>query len=675
MFRSISEPTRGQRHSVNSCGIDRAGSRDDITAHFIGSIVYVAEGLSQVSQQAPLLVIDGQQRLTTVLLLIKALAQALGDDEPVDGFSAPKLNEYYLTNHLEKGDRYFKILLSQTDNSSFQAIIRDTHQPSEPSLCVTQNFALFNKLLRDTSKSDLATVCRGLDKLVLVDITLDQHKDNAQQIFESMNSTGKELSQADLIRNFVLMGLEQESQTNLYNDYWRPMEKDFGQEAYGTQFNSFMRHYLTVRTGTIPREHEVYKAFKDYSSEQGQGEALVKDIHTFAGYFCALALGAEQDATLRRVFQDLRELKAGVAYPLLLRLYADYANNKLSAADLVAAVRLVESYVFRRAICNIPTNSMNTTFASFGKSLQENRYLESLQEHFCSLPSYRRFPRDEEFLCELQQRNLYHFRHKSYWLRRFESHDRKESVPDEYTSEHILPQNPDLSPAWKLALGDDWQRIQLKYLHTLGNLTLTGYNAEYKDRPFTDKRDMSGGFKESPLKLNEMLRGLEKWDENAIQKRAKVLADQALIVWGSPPKLNDSTPASQPKPVPSPSDYCIDDHRFLCRPGVVREVFDAFSKEVLALDPCVSEEFRKDYVAYKAETNFVDAVPLAKRLRLSFNMPFTEMRDPKKLCRDVTHVGGWGNGDVEIGLQSLDELPYVMSLVRQSFDHQMGDGG
>ncbi len=656
--------------------IDRAGSRDDITAHFIGSIVYVAEGLSQVSQQAPLLVIDGQQRLTTVLLLIKALAQALGDDEPVDGFSAPKLNQYYLTNHLEKADRYFKLLLSQTDNLSFQAIIRDRLQPSEPSLCVTQNFALFKKLLRDTSKSDLATVCRGLDKLVLVDITLDQHQDNAQQIFESMNSTGKELSQADLIRNFVLMGLEQQPQTNLYNDYWRPMEQDFGQEAYGTQFNSFMRHYLTVRTGKIPREDKVYQAFKDYSSEQGQGiEALVKDIHTCAGHFCALALGGEQDATLRRVFEDLRELKAGVAYPLLLRLYADYANDKLSAADLVAAVRLVESYVFRRAICGIPTNSMDRTFASFGKSLQENRYLESLQEHFCLLHSYRRFPRDEEFLCELQQRNLYHFRHKGYWLRRFESHDRKESVPDEYTIEHILPQNPDLSSDWQLALGDDWERIQREYLHTLGNLTLTGYNAEYKDRLFTDKRDMSGGFKESPLKLNEMLRGLDKWDENAIQMRANMLAAQALIVWGSPPKLNDSTPSSQPKPAPSPSDYCIDDHRFLCESEEVREVFDAFRKEVLALDPCVREEFRKDYVAYKAETNFVDAVPQATRLRLSFNMPFAELRDPKKLCKDVTNLGRWGNGDVEIGLQSLDELPYVMSLVRQSFDHQMGDGG
>ena len=529
--------------------IDRAGSRDDITAHFIGSIVYVAEGLSQVSQQAPLLVIDGQQRLTTVLLLIKALAQALGDDEPVDGFSAPKLNQYYLTNHLEKADRYFKLLLSQTDNLSFKAIIRDTPQPSEPSLCVTQNFALFNKLLRDTSKSDLATVCRGLGKLVLVDITLDRRQDNAQRIFESMNSTGKELSQADLIRNFVLMGLEQQSQTNLYNDYWRPMEQDFGQEADGTQFDSFMRHYLTVRTGKIPRKDKVYKAFQNYSYEQGQGfEALVKDIHTFAGHFCALALGGEQDATLRRVFEDLRELKAGVAYPLLLRLYADYANDKLSVADLAAAVRLVESYVFRRAICDAATNSMNQTFASFGKSLQENRYLESLQEHFCSLDFRRRFPRDEEFLRKLQQRDLYRrFRHKSYWLRRWENYGRKEHVTEECTIEHILPQNSDLSLAWQRELGDDWQRIHQEYLHTLGNLTLTGYNSEYKDRPFAEKRDMSGGFKESPLKLNKMLGGCDKWNENAIRMRAKVLADQALIVWGSPPNLNDSTPASSTK--------------------------------------------------------------------------------------------------------------------------------
>jgi uncharacterized protein with ParB-like and HNH nuclease domain/predicted transport protein len=655
----------------------RAGSSDAISVHFIGSIVYVEEGLSQATHLAPLLVIDGQQRLATLSLLLEALARELGDSEPIDGFSAVKLRHYYLSNPLEKGERFYKLLLSQTDNASLKAIVTRSEQPKEPSLRVTQNFDLFTAWLKE-QRGNLPAVCRGLAKLVVVDIALSRDQDNPQLIFESMNSTGKELSQADLIRNFILMGLEPGLQTRLYEEYWRPMELDFGQEAYGTQFDSFMRHYLTVRTGEIPREREVYEAFKDYSRStpvQGAGiEALVKEIRAFARYFCALALGREPDATIGVAFHDLRELKVDVAYPFLLELYHDYANDTLSAADFAAAVRLVEAYVFRRAICAIPTNSMNKTFATFGKALQRDRYLESIQAHFLTLPSYRRFPADDEFRRDLHTRDMYNFRSRSYWLRRLENHGRKERVPvDEYTIEHILPQNLDLPAAWRQALGPEWQRVQQQWLHTLGNLTLTGYNTEYSDRSFTEKRDMAGGFRESPLKVNASLGLLEVWNEATIQERAGRLADQALAVWTAP-KLDTATLAAyQPEKPATAGGYTIEDHPHLLTGGM-REVFEVFRKEVLALDPCVTEEFKKLYVAFKAETNFVDVVPQAKRLILTLNTTFAEINDPKELCRDVTGMGRWGNGDVEVGLRSLDELPYVMGLVRQSYERQMGDG-
>ena len=655
----------------------RAGSSDTIAVHFIGSIVYVEQGLSQVTHQAPLLVIDGQQRLTSLSLLIEALARALGDTEPVDGFSAAKLRHYYLSNPLESGDRYFKLLLSQTDNASLKAIIKHVEQPQEPSLRVAQNFALFTELLKER-KDDFAPVCRGLAKLVVVDIALSRDQDNPQLIFESMNSTGKELSQADLIRNFVLMGLEPTLQSRLYEEYWRPMEQDFGQEAYGTQFDSFMRHYLTVQTGDIPREREVYEAFKNYSRttpvQEAGIESLVRDIRTFARYFCALALGSEENSALSTVFQDLRELKVDVAYPFLLELYHDYANAALEPDDFASAVRLVEAYVFRRAICAIPTNSLNKTFATFGKALKKDRYIESIRAHFLMLPSYRRFPSDEEFHRDLHNRDLYHFPRRSFWLRRLENHGRKERVAvDEYTIEHILPQNPELPVSWRHALGDDWQRVQQQWLHTLGNLTLTGYNTEYSDRDFVEKRDMKGGFAESPLRLNAGLGQIDAWNEAAIQKRAGRLADQALTVWPSP-TLDAATLADyQPEKTAVSGGYTIDDHPQLLTPAT-HDLFEAFRKEVLALDACVTEEFMKLYVAYKAETNFVDVVPQAKRLRLSLNMTFAEIKDPRGLCKDVTNVGRWGNGDVEIGLTSLDELPYMMGLVRQSYERQMGDG-
>jgi len=659
----------------------RCGGNDKIAVHFVGSIVYIESGLSQVTHQAPLLVIDGQQRLSTVTLMLAALADAVADGEPFEGFSQRKIRNYFLLNPEESGDRHFKLLLSQTDKATLTAIVGQNEAPKEHSLRVTENHALFKQWI-DESKIDLATLCKGLAKLVVVDIALNREQDNPQLIFESMNSTGKELSQADLIRNFILMGLEPKLQTRLYEQFWRPMEVDFGQEAYGTHFDGFMRHYLTVKTGEIPNINAVYDAFKAHArtsrdSEVGENahiEALVRDIRDYARHFCAMALGTETEPDLKRAFHDLRELKVDVAYPFLLELYHDYVMGHLSKDDFVRSVRLVEAYVFRRAICSIPTNSMNKTFATFTKALKKDRYLESIEAAFLLMPSYRRFPKDEEFHRDLQTRDLYNFRSRSYWLRRFENHGRKEHVPvDEYTIEHILPQNEQLSPAWRSALGPEWQRIQQTWLHTLGNLTLTGYNSEYSDRPFAEKRDMEKGFKQSPLKLNDGLGQLDHWNEEAIKTRAGKLAGLATQVWAGP-KLDAAVLAAyQPRKVSSES-YSIQDHPNLLAPSV-RPLFEAFRKAVLALDPCVTEEFLKLYVAYKAETNFVDVVPQAKRLRLSLNMRFPDVIDPKGLCKDVTDMGRWGNGDVSLTLSNLDELPYVIGLVRQSLELQLGNGG
>jgi uncharacterized protein with ParB-like and HNH nuclease domain/predicted transport protein len=654
----------------------RTGSNDAIAAHFIGSIVYIEKGLYQVSSLSPLLVIDGQQRLTTVMLIIEALARRLGDTEPVDGFSAKKLRNYYLLNPLEDGERGFKLLLTQTDKHSLLALMQQKPLPADPSLRIKDNFAFFDEQVRALG-SDLVPLCKGLAKLVIVDIALSRERDNPQLIFESMNSTGRELSQADLIRNFILMDLEPAHQTKLYEDHWRPMEVAFGQEAYSSQFDGFMRHYLTLKSGAIPNVKAVYEAFKaharDPNVEAVGVDALVADIHMFANYFCAMALGKESDKDLRAAFQDLRELRVDVAYPFLLELYNDYSQGILPKSDFLQAVRLIEAYVFRRSVCSIPTNSLNKTFATFGRVLKKDRYLESIQAHMLNLPSYRRFPRDEEFKREIVVRDLYNFRNRSYWLRRLENHGREERVPvDEYTIEHIMPQNENLSVKWQEALGPDWQRVWETWLHTLGNLTLTGYNSRYSDRPFVEKRDMEGGFRESPLHLNKGLGVIDSWNETTIKQRAERLALLACDVWRAP-DLSAEVLASYHPIVPKPGVYTIDDHMYLAKSSPVRPLFDAFRKEVLALDPCVTEEFLKLYVAYKAETNFVDVVPQAKRLRLSLNLQFHELNDPKGLAKDVTNIGRWGNGDVEVGLAKLEELPYIMGLVRQAFEKQMGN--
>ena len=378
----------------------RTGGKDDISAHFVGSIVYIEKGLYHITSQSPLLVIDGQQRLTTATLILESLARHLGDTEPVDGFSAKKLRNYYLLNPLEEGERGYKILLTQTDEESLLALVKQKPQPAENSLRIAENFAFFEAQINALG-TNLTDLCKGLAKLVIVDIALSRDQDNPQLIFESMNSTGRELSQADLIRNFILMGLEPAHQTRLYEDHWRPMEVAFGQEAYGAHFDSFMRHYLTFKTGEIPNIREVYDAFKAHARDSdvaAQGvDTLVADIRAFAEYYCAMGLGKETDKDLSAAFKDLRELKVDVSYPFLLELYHDYRQGVLAKEQLSQAVRLVEAYVFRRAVCSIPTNSLNKIFATFSRAFKKGHYLESIQAHLLLLPSYRRFPSDEEF--------------------------------------------------------------------------------------------------------------------------------------------------------------------------------------------------------------------------------------------------------------------------------------
>ena len=652
----------------------RAGRSDSIQAHFVGSIVYIQDS-GPVTMRESLLVIDGQQRLTTVSLLLEALAQILGDDEPVDGFSTPKIRSYFLLNPLERGDRKYKLILSQTDRDSLCALVDQRSLPREYSIRIEANFGLFKKWLHE-AKSDLAAVCKGLSKLLIVDISLDRNYDNPQLIFESLNSTGRELSQADLIRNFVLMRLDTDLQSRLYTGYWRPMETDFGQEGYVTHFDGFMRHYLTVKTGEIPNINSVYEAFKKHAEKQKAAgvEALVSDVRVYAGYYCAVALCTETDPDLKMAFEDIRELRVDVAYPLLLELYHDYRNQKLSKKDLLEAARLIESYVFRRAVCGIPPNSLNKTFATFTRDLKKDRYLESLKAVFLLLPSYRRFPDDEEFQRELQRKDLYNFRSRSYWLRRVENFERKERVSlADYTIEHIMPQNENLSPAWKAELGPDWERIHKDYLHTLGNLTLTAYNSEYSDRSFEDKRERKGGFAQSPLHLNEAVRNVVHWTESAMQNRAASLAGRAVNVWPFP-QLDQAVLDSYRPRRSNGASYSLADHPFLSSERL-RPVFEEFRKQVLALDPCVVEEFLKFWVAYKAETNFVDIIPMSQKIRLSINIPFGEIQDPQRLGRDVTNLGHYGNGDVEVEFASLSEIPYIMSLVRQAFERQMDSLG
>jgi len=517
----------------------RIAQDDQIPAHFLGSVVYVERGIYHVSSITQLLLIDGQQRLTTLSLLLAALGERLAtvEAEQRSDITRKKIYNYYLLNAEESGDDRYKLLLTRNDKTTLISILEGTEEPDPASIRIQENYRFFQNLIQQDIV-DPMTLYKGISKLVVVDISLEP-QDNPQLIFESLNSTGMDLSQADLIRNYVLMGLEPNVQEKLYTSYWYPMEQSFGREQNVSLFNRFMRDYLTTKadSGKIPNIDEVYVTFKAYHQRHStlSISEIVEDIYRYSKYFIRMVLAREKDAGIKQCFDDIKTLDVNVVYPFLLEVCHDYELQRLSRSDFIAILRLIESYVFRRLVCGIPTNNLNKVFAALAREVDKEHYLESVQANLLQKSAGARFPRDEEFRTAFVVKNMYNFRVLRYLLSKMENYKRKESVNiDEYTIEHILPQNARLSPAWQEELGPNWQEVQEKYLHTIGNLTLTGYNAELSDSPFLEKRDMEGGFAGSPLQLNKGLASVEQWNAAEIEKRAQKLASIAIDIWTFP---------------------------------------------------------------------------------------------------------------------------------------------
>lgn len=608
--------------------IIKTGGNDQIEGHFIGSILYV---LADDTHSSPLLIIDGQQRLTTITLLFIALRNHLSDEVKILGKFSRKEIESYLINNNKDGDKKFRLILSESDKDTLLSLIdKNKRKPSEPSLKIMENFKLFEEWIRKNTDK-LETIFKGLEKLMIVWIALKKEKDDPQLIFESMNSKGIELTQTDLIRNYIVMETEVEKQEDFYNQYWRAMEENFKQSEKQSKredlFNKFVRHYLTIKIGKIPNEKRVYEAFKDYRQKEGiEIENLLKDLQKYCGYFCQIVFKKEddKDKDLNKALGFLVDLERDVIYPLLLELYSDYSDGVLSKADFIPIIALIESYICRRAVCGLGTNSLNKVFPFVTKKINKDQYLESIKVHFGYLTEKQRFPNNDEFKEHFITIDFYHFQKREYFLERLENFERKERVyAHEYTTEHIMPQT--LKEEWERDLGENFQAIHDKYLHTIGNLTLTGYNKEYNNKPFKEKRDMEKGFKQSPLRLNQSLKDLEVFGEKEIEKRANDLADWALKIW-TYPKLDAET-LEKYKPKKEKKVYDLSSYKFGSHS---RELFDILSKEIKALDERITEKFNQEYISCMFDKNFVDIVPLKNGLKLYLNMPFNELARRKK---------------------------------------------
>ncbi len=640
--------------------IVKTGGNDQMNGHFIGSILYVLDGITHSGNA--LLIIDGQQRLTTITLLLTALRDHWSDKRK-------EIEDGYLINSGKDGDKKFRLILSESDKDTLLSLIdKNRRKPSEPSLKIMENFKLFEEWIhKNTDK--LETIFKGLEKLMIVYIALKKEKYDPQLIFESMNSKGMELAQTDLIRNYIVMETEIEKREGFYNKYWRAVEEDFKQDE--TLFNQFVRHYLTIKTREIPNINKVYVAFKRYQQERGiETEALLQDLQKYCGYFCRIVFKKEDDKDLNKALGFLVDLKMDVIYPLLLELYSDYSDGVLSKQDFIPIIYLTESYICRRAVCGLGANGLNKIFASFTKKINKNQYLESIKAHFLSLETTKgKFPKDSEFKKLFITIDFYHLKEKKYFFERLEKFDTEEPVnTQECTIEHIMPQT--LTEEWKRDLGENFKAIHDKYLHTIGNLTLTGYNQEYSNKSFQEKRDMEKGFKQSPLRLNQSLKDLESFGEKEIEKRASDLADWALKIWTYPNLDAETLEKYKPKKDKKEKKvYDLSSYKFGSNS---RELFDILSKEIKALDERVTEKFNQEYISYMFDKNFVDIVVQNKDLKLYLNMPFNELQDEKNLARDMTNKGHLGNGNIEVKLETKEDIPYCLGLIKQVLEKQMG---
>jgi len=649
--------------------IIQAGQDPVYSRHFIGSIVYIKKEDCPTTTIPQLLLIDGQQRMTTITLLLFALGNAIHKKGEDVGITQEEINEYFIFNRLRNDELRYKLLLNEKDKVTLIHLLDGKEMPGDASKTVINNYHFFEEMI-EKSGINLNLIYTGISGLKIVDIVLEQGHDNPQLIFESLNSTGLDLTQSDLIRNYVLMGLSYQNQKEIYEKYWRPMEQGFLNSDKPDSLDRFFRDYLTLKTGDIPILNQVYREFKNFLHviDEGRVKEVVSDLFTYSKYYTRFALENEKDPVLKNIFTGINTLRMEVAYPFMLEIFHDYSNNLLTRDEFVEMLKMLESYVFRRAITGISTSSLNKTFAALSKELNKERYLESFKAALILKDTYRRYPKDPEFIQDFMIKDLYNFRNRHYWLLKMENFEHREPIQiGDWSVEHIMPQVEDLPDEWKTELGDHWQDIHDKYLHTAGNLTLTRYNSLLGTHPFQEKRDAIGGFKDSHLRLNNYLATLDYWNETEIKKRAQQLADLAVKVWPYP-ELQPEILQTYKKIARSSNstNYTLADHVYLT--GKMEELYNPLRQGILNLDPSVYEEIKKLYIAFKTTTNFVDVQIQKSRLRLTLNLKFHQIHDPKGLCRDVTNLGRWGNGDVEIDLSSLDQLDDVMVLIKQSFE-------
>ena len=658
--------------------IVRVGSDVNAKAHFVGSVVYVAAEESTATITRWLL-IDGQQRLTTVSLLLAALRNRIPAEEPesehpVDDDGLPtrlELEDYYLRNTHGKGDRRHKLHLRRADQETMAAIVDAKECPAVVSERILENLEFFDEQLNNV---DLGLVYRGIKKLVAIDVCLTRGQDDPQMIFESLNSTGLDLTQADLIRNFVLMRQDEELQTRLYEDYWQPIEQAFG-ARYRTDFDKFVRDYLTLQLKPSKqlKADEIYQYFRTYFyGVEGSDpvEDTLAELRRFGTYYVAFSLVQEENPALKVAFRRLR-LLVEVASPLALKLYDCYSRAKtLPVKDFVTAVELLESYVFRRSVCAMQTRNLAQIFAALAYRIKEDAPLLSLKVALRRQGKKRRFPSDVEFREALETRDVYDMRNCHYLLDRLENESKEKIDTERFTIEHVMPQNESLSAEWRAMIGKDWQNVQQLWLHRLGNITLTGYNAKYSDRSFADKKTIEDGFNDSPLRLNRFIREQDRWAATEMDERGRQLAKKAVTIWLALTVDAEAVrEAELEERKTQAAQYSLDDLKF---DPDSRALFDAVRLQIMALGDDIVEFCGAKTVTYRVYNFLLEIIPRKHHLLFSFNLDYEDCDDPSQRASDATEwafiIHATESGGVLFKLTDSSQFAAAIHIARQTYE-------
>lgn len=512
--------------------IYNSGFNNKIESHFIGSIVYLHSG--PFVSPSKLTIIDGQQRLTTLTILLSAIHNRcleIGNTRLADSIK----RKYLINEDLDSTEK-IKLRPIKKDDKALSSVINNTISDFNEYSRIIENY---NYFYTNITEDRIDIILKGLQKLAFIEVGLEKGKDDPQKIFQSLNSTGLDLSPADLIRNYILMGISEKLQNDIYNNFWKPIEDNcLEQKSNLSKVSEFIRDYLTFKSSKIPNKDKVYEAFKDTFEfdDEEKLKITLQDMKTYSiAYNRLINPEMESHSLIRENLALINKLQVNVSYPFLIQVYKDYFDNIITSDIFVSILQLIQSYTWRRFIVGLPTNALNKIFMDLYSHIDKENYLTSLQKSLIRKKSSGRFPNDTEVFDSLYLKDMYYIqpKNRTYFLERLENFGSMERFyidgNQDFSIEHIFPQTP--SKEWKEELGDDFDEM-IKFTNTASNLTLSVFNKELSNYTFRKKRDLpEKGYKASKLNLNRVLSDFEKWDLETLNLRFEWLKNRFSEIW------------------------------------------------------------------------------------------------------------------------------------------------